>query len=70
MKETIASVMKLKLVTGKDEQENPTYATRSFRDMNPSLSDEDMLSLGTSLAKLQTKPLGQVLRTDTSEIAG
>ena len=66
-KEIVASTMKLKLVAGHDAQENPQYSTRSFKDIRTDLSDEDMLSVGTALAGLQSLPLGQVLRTDTGE---
>ena len=67
-KEIAASTMKLKLVSGQDAKNNPKYSTRSFKDINTELSDEDMLSVGTAMAGLQTMPLGQVLRTDTKEL--
>ncbi len=69
-KEIIASTLKLKLVSGQDAKENPKYSTRSFKDINTDLSDEDMLSVGTALSRLQTMPLGQVLRTDTCDLNG
>lgn len=65
-REIAASTMKLKLVSGQDAKDNPKYSTRSFKDINTELSDEDMLSVGTAMAGLQTMPLGQVLRTDTA----
>ena len=67
-KEIAASTMKLKLVSGQDAKDNPKYSTRSFKDINTELSDEDMLSVGTAMAGLQTMPLVQVLRTDTTEL--
>ena len=67
-KEIAASTMKLELVSGQDAKDNPKYSTRSFKDINTELSDEDMLSVGTAMAGLQTMPLGQVLRTDTTEL--
>ena len=67
-KEIAASTIKLKLVSGQDAKDNPKYSTRSFKDINTELSDEDMLSVGTAMANLQTMPLGQVLRTDTTEL--
>lgn len=65
-REIAASTMKLKLVSGKDAKDNPKYSSRSFNNINTQLSDEDMLSVGTAMARLQTMPLGQVLRTDTA----
>ena len=67
-REIAASTMKLKLVSGQDAKDNLKYSTRSFKDINTELSDEDMLSVGTAMAGLQTMPLGQVLRTDTTEL--
>ena len=67
-KEIAASTMKLELVSGQDAKDNPKYSTRSFKDINTELSDEDMLSVGTAMAGLQTMPLDQVLRTDTTEL--
>ena len=67
-KEIAASTTKLKLVRGQEAKDNPKYSTRSFKDINTELSDEDMLSVGTAMAGLQTMPLGQVLRTDTTEL--
>lgn len=67
-KEIAASTMKLKLVSDQDAKDNPKYSTRSFKDINTQLSDEDMLSVGTAMAGLQTMPMGQVLRTDTTEL--
>lgn len=65
-KEIAASTMKL--VSGQGAKDNPKYSTRSFKDINTELSDEDMLSVGTAMAGLQTMPLSQVLRTDTTEL--
>ena len=65
-REIAASTMKLKLVSGKDAKDNTKYSSRSFNNINTQLSDEDMLSVGTAMAGLQTMPLGQVLRTDTA----
>ena len=69
LKEPVASVMKLKLVSGKDANDNPTYTTRSFKDINVNLADDDMLSIGTALAALQTLDLGNVIRTDHIKLA-
>ncbi len=69
LREPVASVMKLKLVSGKDANDNPTYTIRSFKDINVNLADDDMLSIGTALAGLQVLELGNVIRTDTNRIA-
>ena len=68
-REIEASTMKLKLVSGKDANDNPTYTTRSFKDINVDLADDDMLSIGTAMAALQSLELGNVIRQDTSTLA-
>lgn len=67
---TVASTMKLKLVKGKDTASNPAYTTRSFNGINTGLSDEDMLSIGTAMANLQSLELGSVIRQDKCTLAG
>lgn len=44
----------------------PVYGKRSFADIRPSISDDDVLSVGTALAELQTRTLGKVMRQDTA----
>ena len=44
----------------------PVYGKRSFADIRPSISDDDVLSVGTALAGLQTRTLGKVMRQDTA----
>lgn len=68
-KEIVASTMKLKLVSGKDAKEQPVYATKSFKGINPALSDDDMLAIGMALSTLQSLPLADVLRTDITEMS-
>ena len=59
-KEIAASTMKLKLVSGQDAKDNPKYSTRSFKDINTELSDEDMLSVGTAMACLWARFFVQI----------
>lgn len=49
----------LRVENGTNESGSTRYAERSF-EMNPALADADAYSIGTSLADLQTHPLGGV----------
>ena len=56
----------LSVETGTTAGGAPVYGQRSFANIRPSLSDDDVLTLGTGLAALQTHPLGKVVRQDTA----
>lgn len=60
--------MVLKVQTGISEDENPTYSRRTIGNINPSLSDDNFLDVGTSIASLQKYTLGTVIREDSAEI--
>ncbi|MGM9539533.1 DUF1659 domain-containing protein [Anaerovibrio sp.] len=63
-----ASAFRLKLETGVDESGKATYSTRSFKDVNASLTDDELLGVAGSLAGLQTCPLSEVVRMDTAAL--
>ena len=61
--------MVLKVQTGTSETDAPTYSRRTISNINPSLSDDNFLDVGTSVANLQKYTLGAVVREDSPEIA-
>ena len=63
-----ATKLVLKVVTGQKADGTPSTAQRSFANVNPALSDEDLLSLGTKLGALQRYEVASVGRTDSAEI--
>lgn len=60
--------LKLKVEVGTTSSGVAKYGTRTITDINPDLTDDDMQSLGTSLAALQTYPVSDVQRTDTASL--
>ena len=58
----------LKVQTGVSEDESPTYSRRTIGNINPSLTDDDFLAVGTAVAGLQKYTLGTVIREDSAEI--
>ena len=46
-----------------------SYTSRTFGDINPEISDDNVLTIGQKLAGLQKYDLGSVNREDTAEIA-
>lgn len=62
------SAFKLKLNTGADDKDNAVYSSKSFKDVNAALSDDDVLEVANKLASLQTSPLAEVTRIDTTAL--
>lgn len=60
--------IRLEVETGMTASGQATFSTRSFENINPELADDDALSIGNSLAGLQTYPLGSVKRSDICKI--
>jgi len=56
--------MILKVVTGTDASGKAVYAQRNFAHIDPAITDDDFLSIGTKLAALQASPLEGVYRQD------
>ena len=60
--------LQVKVITGTNSQGKDTIATRSFT-MNPELADEDILSIGRKLSRLQNLPVQGICRQDTAGLA-
>ncbi|WP_173443875.1 DUF1659 domain-containing protein [Selenomonas ruminantium] len=63
-----ATKLQVKVITGTNSQGKDTIATRSFT-MNPELADEDILSIGRKLSRLQNLPVQGICRQDTAGLA-
>ena len=63
-----ATRLQVKVITGTNSQGKDTIATRSFT-MNPELADEDILSIGRKLSRLQNLPVQGICRQDTAGLA-
>ena len=60
--------LQVKVITGSNSLDKDIVATRSFT-VNPELADEDVLSIGTKLAALQSLPVQGVCRQDNANLA-
>ena len=59
----------LKVSTGHDETGKEMFRQRTFAHINPALSDDAVLTLGTKLAGLQSDTLVSIARTDNATLA-
>jgi len=67
-KDTQSTKLVLKVVTGMNADGKATTASRTFGSVNPAISDDDLLSIGTKLGGLQSHELATVNRIDTSSL--
>ncbi len=63
------SALKLIVQTGVDAKGNPVFKTRSYGNIKPSASDQDIYALAQQLASLQVHTLEQVSRVNSFELA-
>lgn len=69
VKKNIQCSIVLKVQTGTTTTGKASYTSRIFGDINPEISDDNVLTIGQKLAGLQKYDLGSVNREDTAEIA-
>lgn len=62
------SSLGIKYVAGVDSQGDNTYRTFSYSNVNPDVSDDDILSVGNKIGALQTQTVAAVVRTDTANL--
>ena len=60
------SKLAIVVVTGQDPRGLVTKATRTIGNINPALSDDDMLEIGSELAEFQTYEIMSVGRIDSA----
>lgn len=58
----IGSRMQLRLIVGQDTGGNPVYRTRSYSNVKPLASDDDVFAVGNALAELQVQELDELRR--------
>lgn len=69
VKKNIQCSIVFKVQTGTTTTGKASYTSRTFGDINPEISDDNVLTIGQKLAGLQKYDLGSVNREDTAEIA-
>lgn len=62
------SNLRLVLQTGVDAKGNPVFKTRSYGNIKPTASDQDIFNLAQQLAGLQIHVLDQVSRVNSFEL--
>ena len=66
--ETVSKLI-LKVVTGTNADGTEKITQRSFKNLNPELTDDQFLAVGKKLGSLQSQPVACIARQDTSSLA-
>lgn len=68
VKQDVECKIIIKVLSGISSTGQNTYTQRTFSNINPELTDDDVLDIGTKLAGLQSHDLGSVYREDSAQI--
>ena len=66
--ETVSKLI-LKVVTGTNTDGTEKITQRSFKNLNPELTDDQFLAVGKKLGSLQSQPVACIARQDASSLA-
>ncbi|HHX78121.1 MAG TPA: DUF1659 domain-containing protein [Firmicutes bacterium] len=58
----------LRLHVGNDDEGNPVYRLRTFGNVDPVASDEDILEVATALGELQEYAVESIRRIDQADL--
>ncbi len=68
VKLSLPSSFQLRLSVGNDNEGNPVYRSKTFGNVNPVASDEDILEVATALGELQEHAVESVRRIDQADL--
>ena len=67
-KDTQSTKLVLKVVTGTDAKGKALTAQRTLASVNPAISDDDLLAIGSKLGALQSHAIAAVSRVDSASL--
>lgn len=59
----------IKVQTGTNTSGDPVYRQRSLANLNPALTDEEVMAIGQALGTLQAHPIEAIARQDNAILA-
>ncbi len=68
VKQNVETKIIIKVQTGTSSTGKATYTQRSFSNINPAITEDDVWDIGTKLGGLQKYPMGSVNRQDLAQI--
>lgn len=68
IKKDAKTVLAVKVLTGTTSSGKSKYAERSFSSINPAVTDDDLLTVGTAIGALQSHDVKFIIRRDTCSL--
>lgn len=63
------ATLRLKYVTGYDEQNEPIFITKSYRNISPSHNADDLVAVAHVIAGLSSQTLASIVKQETNELS-
>ncbi|WP_155593791.1 DUF1659 domain-containing protein [Lysinibacillus cavernae] len=63
------ATLRLKYVDGYDEQNEPTFITKSYRNVNNTHHADDLVAVAHAIASLSSQTLSSIVKQETHELS-
>ncbi len=63
-----STTMRLRVFTGNAPDGRETFANRSFTSVNPDITDDDLMVVGTAASGLLAEPVSKIVRENSAEL--
>lgn len=64
----VSSTLRLVFIDGMDEDEQPIYKNKSFRNVKTDADEDQLYAVSQAFVGLQERDLNKIERTDSSDI--
>ncbi|WP_312125962.1 DUF1659 domain-containing protein [Lysinibacillus boronitolerans] len=65
----VNATLRLKYMDGYDENNEPTFTTKSYRNINNTHSADDLLAVAHAIASLSSKSLAGIAKQETHDLS-
>ncbi|AUS86311.1 DUF1659 domain-containing protein [Lysinibacillus sp. HST-98] len=65
----VNATLRLKYVDGYDENNEPTFTTKSYRNINNTHSADDLLAVAYAIASLSSQSLAGIAKQETHDLS-
>ncbi len=65
----IGATLRLKYVAGYNEQNEPLFTTKTYRNLNSSHTVEDLVEVAYAIASLSSHALDSIVKQETTDLS-
>lgn len=65
----LGATLRLKYIAGQNEQSEPIFTTKTYRNLNSSHTAANLLAVATAIASLSSHPLDSVVKQETTDLS-